>query len=152
MCAIDSFKCLLNLLFIHPQWPIKKKRFLLRNLLFLFLLDLIKFLKFKWWLGCWSVFLISWYNVLIFILMRNLSCNKFLKSHIYVTNIELWSSISWYSFTAQASISRFPLVHVHSRMFFRMIFNSFKVLLFILMWWFLILFKVTWDWISILIM
>ena len=80
------------------------------NLLFFFLLDLINFLKLKWWWGSWPWFFISCYKVFIFMLMINVSHSKIFKSDLYVTNIELWAPISRYSFIVQGSINRFPLI------------------------------------------
>ena len=92
-------------------------------------------------MGSWPWFFISFYKVFLFILMINLAfCNIF-KSDLYVTNIELWAPIGRYSFIVQASISRGPLVHVHSRICLGMIFNSFKGILLILMLCFFIFFQ-----------
>ena len=116
-------------------------RLLQMNLLIFFLLAWTNFMKLKWWWGSWSCFFFNYYKVLIFMFYGILACSNILKSDIYVTNIDLW-----------APISRCPLFHVHSRMCLIMIFNSFKVHFFIIMLFFLIFFRVTWEWILILMM
>ena len=115
------------------------------NLLIFFLLAWTKFMKLKWWWGNWSCFFFNCYKVFILMFTRNLCCRNILKYDLYVTNIYLWEPISRYSFIVQASISICPLVHVNSRMCLGMIFYSFKGLFFIIMWFFLIFFKVTWE-------
>ena len=80
------------------------------NLLFFFLLDLINFLKLKWWWGSWSWLFIIYHKVFIFILMKTLYCRNIFNSDLYVTNIELWAPISRHSFIVQWSINRFSLI------------------------------------------
>ena len=135
---MEYAKGLMDIPLTHLQIPFKKNRLLLRNLLFFFPLDLINFLKLKWWWGSWSCFFFNCYKVLIFMFNGILACSNIFKSDLYVTNIEVWAPINRYSFIVQSSINRCSLVHVHSRMCLRMIFNSFKGVLFILMWCFLI--------------
>ena len=109
--VMEYDKGLMDIVFTHLQIPFNEGRFMGVNLLFFFLLDLINFLKLKWWSGSWSWFFIVCHKEFIFMLMRNLSCRKILKYYLYVTNIDLWAPISRYPFIVQASISRCPLFH-----------------------------------------
>ena len=127
-------------------------RLLQMNLLIFFLLAWTNFMKLKWWWGSWSYFFLNCCKVFIFMFNGILDCSKILKYDLYAMNIEFSESISRYSFIVQTSISRCPLVHIHSRICFSMIFNSLKVLFFLLMWCFLMFFRVIWEWISILFM
>ena len=127
-------------------------RLLQMNLIIFFLLAWNNFMKLKWWWGSWSYFFFNYYKVFIFRFNGSLACSNTFKIDLYVTNIEVWTPISSYSFIVQASINRCSLVHVHSRMCLGMIFNSFKGFFLILMWFFFILFSVTWEWHSIILM